>query len=323
MSDFIACILWVALLDCSFNTRLCFWFVLNKQSGGPRFYEILCKKIKTDPWNLWNHMRSARGASDMTPSGRGSAQNYCLLIGTYLPTPPSGRLDIKNRWDVSSDFLPFSDPDSFSIGGFSHFNHVFCKFKGFLIKRHSSIWKSRIWCFHILFICNSPECVYPSAGVSETARLKWVRLNVVVNVFASIKQTSSHWQFVSGICVAAPDRTLTASVITLVVAEEPSCCDQEHRSLRQGISSQCCIKLDDIRSHFHPLSRGKLKKKTHHLIVPWKGFFTHTGSIWTIRPCLRIWSENTKCPITRTNPPCSFVTARLGMQRLLYDVRSF
>lgn len=37
VSDFIACIFWMALLDYSFNTLHEFWFILIKQSGSPSF----------------------------------------------------------------------------------------------------------------------------------------------------------------------------------------------------------------------------------------------------------------------------------------------
>ena len=119
---------------------------------------------------------------------------------------------------------------------------------------------------HVTFIS---QCFsFCPAGCPARTRL-WVRLNVCVNVFASIKQTSSRWEFVSRICLAASDSTLTANLISLVVTKELSRCDQEHQSVFEGISSKwrntSCIKSAKNKHSIFIFPGLNWKKNTHNI----------------------------------------------------------
>lgn len=123
----------------------------------------------------------------------------------------------------------------------------------------------------VFFRCKSPAW-YLSASVfsfctaesSARARL-WVRLNVCVNLFASIKQTSSRWEFVFKISLAGHDWTPKANLISLVVTKELSCRDLEHQSVFESISSKwcnaSCIKSDRNKHSLFMFPLGKLWKK--------------------------------------------------------------
>lgn len=216
----------MALLDHSFNTLHEFWFILNKQSGSPSFlwHSLLQKKWNKFPKSL-ERIYSQRQGSDTTPLG--SAQ-----ILMYRPMPPAGKL-LKiaslNIFKMSSlglflciSFHFVTLTPSSSVNSLTLIFSFARSWDLCLNGSHLYGKTRRIWLFFTLhyYYSNAMPRVGPFSirqcfsfcpAESPNAARLWVRLNVCVNVFALIKQTSLHWDFVSRISLPGPDRSPTAA----------------------------------------------------------------------------------------------------------------
>lgn len=163
---------------------------------------------------------------------------FTVAVKTYESARIDGR-SVSLNWVVWDSFFYFV---SLIIGGLAHL-HLSCLSGSRLYEKPEA---SHYFSLCITIIQMQQSSVghfslsqrfsFCPAESPETARL-WGWLNICVNVFASTKQTSSHWESVSRISVAGPDRSLTARLIWSVLTKEPSCCDLGHQALCEGLPS--------------------------------------------------------------------------------------
>lgn len=106
----------------------------------------------------------------------------------------------------------------------------------------------------IIILMQQSSMWHLSASVSVSVLLNLLQdcESDLMSVLMCLPRSSR--EFVSKICLAGPDRTLTANLISLVVTKELSCCDLEHQSVFEGISSKWrntgCNKSDKISRAF-------------------------------------------------------------------------